>query len=106
MLKKEAKVSARDFAAVLFVAERFSGVRAGAAVPVAMVHPRKTGGKCESQNGAGILLKASVLLCTDEREKFVARLFVVPETAQHRAGYCLAVLFFHAAHLHAKVACF
>src|SRR6516164_3125545 len=40
----------------------------------------------------------------DERQKLIAGLLVMPEGAEHRAGHCLAALFFYAAHLHAQVA--
>src|SRR6266404_6255874 len=42
----------------------------------------------------------------NEREKLVARLLVVAKSTEHGAGDGLAVLFFHAAHLHAQVASF
>src|SRR5437660_296090 len=42
----------------------------------------------------------------DERQKFVACLFVVTESAEHRAGDGLTMLLFHAAHLHAEMASF
>ncbi len=44
------------------------------------------------------------ILRPNEGQKFVARLLVVAEAAEHGAGHGLAVLFFDAAHLHAKVA--
>src|SRR5580698_673514 len=40
----------------------------------------------------------------DKRKEFVARLFIVPEAAEHCAGQRLAMLLLHPAHLHAKVA--
>src|SRR5256885_13521832 len=51
-------------------------------------------------------LYTSAIPRTNERQKFFARLLVVPERAEHRARYGLAVLLFHAAHLHAKMARF
>src|SRR6516162_8003182 len=38
-----------------------------------------------------------------QRQELVARLLVVPERSQHRAGHRLPVLFLHSAHLHAQV---
>src|SRR4029077_891954 len=53
MLRKEAIVSARDFSATLFFAERVFFACAGAATdPVAIVHFSKLRKQCESQNGA------------------------------------------------------
>src|SRR4029077_4647264 len=43
---------------------------------------------------------------SDQGQKFVAGLLVVPERTQHGAGNRLAVLFFDAAHLHTQVARF
>src|SRR5260221_2186562 len=51
-------------------------------------------------------LKTSAIPRTNERQKFFARLLVVAERAEHRTRYGLAVLLFHAAHLHAKMARF
>src|SRR5713226_6546850 len=42
----------------------------------------------------------------DQRQKFVARLLIVTERTEHGAGDSLAMLFFHAAHLHAEMASF
>src|SRR6266851_335397 len=42
----------------------------------------------------------------DQREKLIARLLIVTESAQHGAGHRRATLFFHAPHLHAEVAGF
>src|SRR5229473_4150486 len=41
-----------------------------------------------------------------EREKFVARLLIVTESAEHGAGHRRAMLLLHTAHLHAEVAGF
>src|SRR5215471_4074360 len=49
---------------------------------------------------------ASVSFAADQRQKFVAGLFVVTESPQHGAGDRRTVLFFHTAHLHAKMARF
>src|SRR5712664_3331569 len=42
----------------------------------------------------------------DQREKLVARLLIVAESAEHSAGHCRTVLLLHAAHLHAEMAGF
>src|SRR5438552_1129427 len=107
MLRKAKSVSPGDFAATLFFAESVSVSRAGAAAdPVAIVHCSKLAENCESQNGTKTGLENLALPGTNEREKFIARLFVVAKRAEHRAGNSLAVLLFHAAHLHAKMARF
>jgi len=46
------------------------------------------------------------LLPAHEREKLVSRLLIVTESAKHGAGDGLAMLLFHAAHLHAQMAGF
>src|SRR5882724_12178458 len=51
-------------------------------------------------------LQTSAIPRSNERQKFFARLLVVAERAEHRAGDGLAVLLLHAAHLHAKMARF
>src|SRR5258707_6050681 len=50
--------------------------------------------------------RSSAGLIAHERQEFVAGLFVVAERAEHGASNSLAVLLFHAAHLHAQVARF
>src|SRR5205807_5080852 len=45
-------------------------------------------------------------LAAHEREKLVARLLIVTESAEHGASDGLSMLFFHAAHLHAEMAGF
>src|SRR5258708_2300133 len=39
----------------------------------------------------------------DQREKLVARLLIVTESAEHSAGHCRTVLLLHAAHLHTEM---
>src|SRR5258706_12646193 len=51
-----------------------------------------------------IELQTSSIPRSNERQKFFARLLVVAERAEHRAGDGLAVLLLHAPHLHAKMA--
>src|SRR5713226_5034787 len=46
------------------------------------------------------------ILPAHERQKFVARLLIVAESAEHGAGHCGPVLLLHAAHLHAEMASF
>src|SRR5438552_6762102 len=58
--------------------------------------------KCGDSFGTAVL----VVVAGHQGRKLVARLLVVAEFAEHGAGYCLAVLFFHAAHLHAEMARF
>src|SRR6266567_7756287 len=48
----------------------------------------------------------SAILRPDERQKLVTGLLVVAEGPEHGAGNRLAMLFFHAAHLHAEVTSF
>src|SRR5260370_6809098 len=48
----------------------------------------------------------SALSRADQREKLVARLLIVTESAEHSAGHCRTVLLLHAAHLHAEMAGF
>src|SRR5260221_12703185 len=48
-------------------------------------------------------LQTSAIPRTDERQKFFARLLVVAERAEHRAGDGLRVLFYQSAHLKAKM---
>src|SRR5260370_2273038 len=40
----------------------------------------------------------------DQREKLVARLLIVTESAEHSAGHCRTMLLLHAAHLHTEMA--
>src|SRR5882762_7088878 len=53
-----------------------------------------------------IVCPPSALSGADQREKLVARLLIVTESAKHGASHRRAMLFFHAAHLHAEVAGF
>src|SRR5205807_9228410 len=56
-------------------------------------------------SGKSAALKLGTL-AAHEREKLVARLLIVTESAEHGASDGLSMLFFHAAHLHAEMAGF
>src|SRR5437762_1413015 len=59
-----------------------------------------------ARRGIKSVVLRSGILRPNEREKFIARLLVVAESAEHGAGDGLAMLFLNAAHLHAQMAGF
>src|SRR6266849_1334314 len=53
-----------------------------------------------------IVCPPSALSGADQRQKLVARLLIVTESAKHGARHRRTMLFFHPAHLHAEMAGF